>query len=135
MGQTLQMDKRLCQIMRQMSTQEICKTPEVWLTPTIRSTLRSRDLYFSGFHHPITESQGQTQIMVEGDGFTKMAPFIGLATNALTKEVADSFLKEGASGKCRSVVQGGPERSWSTKGGCGPRCPSGPLRSIVIHTF
>ena len=80
--------------MRQMSTQEICTTPEVWLTPTIRSTLRSMDLYFSGFHHPITESQGQTQIMVEGDGFTKMAHFIGLATNALTKEVADSFLKE-----------------------------------------
>ena len=39
------------------------------------------------------------------------------------------------SGKCRSVVQGGPERSWSTKGGCSPRGPPGPLRSILIHTF
>jgi len=41
----------------------------------------------------------------------------------------------GASGKCRSVVQGGPEHSWSTKGGCGPFGPPGPLRSILIHTF
>jgi len=41
----------------------------------------------------------------------------------------------GASGKCRRVVQGGPERSWSTKGGCGPCGPPGPLRSILIHTF
>jgi len=39
------------------------------------------------------------------------------------------------SGKCRRVVQGGPERSWSTKGGCGPRGPLGPLQSILIHTF
>jgi len=33
------------------------------------------------------------------------------------------------------VVHGGPERSWSTKGGCGPHGPTGPLRSILIHTF
>jgi len=39
------------------------------------------------------------------------------------------------SGKCRSVVHGGPERSWSTKGGRGPRGPPGPLRSALIHTF
>jgi len=39
------------------------------------------------------------------------------------------------SGKCRSVVQGGPERSWSTKGGHGPHGPPGPLRSALIHTF
>jgi len=39
------------------------------------------------------------------------------------------------SGKCRSVVQGGPERSWSTKGGNGPHGPPGPLRSALIHTF
>ena len=39
------------------------------------------------------------------------------------------------SGKCRSVVQGGPERSWSTKGGRGPRGPPGPLWSALIHTF
>jgi len=39
------------------------------------------------------------------------------------------------SGKCRSVVQGGPERSWSTKGGRGPHGPPGPLRSALIHTF
>jgi len=40
-----------------------------------------------------------------------------------------------ASGKCRSVVQGGPERSWSTKGGRGPRGPRGPHQSALIHTF
>jgi len=38
-------------------------------------------------------------------------------------------------GKCRSVVHGGPELSWSTKGGCGPHGPPGPLQSILIHTF
>ena len=40
-----------------------------------------------------------------------------------------------ASVKCWSVVQGGPGRSWSTKGGRGPRGPPGPLRSALIHTF
>jgi len=40
-----------------------------------------------------------------------------------------------ASGKCRRVVHGGPERSWSTKGGRGPRGPPGPHRSALIHTF
>jgi len=39
------------------------------------------------------------------------------------------------SGKCRSMVQGGPEHSWSTKGGRGPRGPPGALRSALIHTF
>jgi len=33
------------------------------------------------------------------------------------------------------VVQGGPECSWSTKGGRGPRGPPDPLRSILIYTF
>jgi len=33
------------------------------------------------------------------------------------------------------VVQGGPERSWSTRGGRGPRGQPGPLRSTLIHTF
>jgi len=33
------------------------------------------------------------------------------------------------------MVQGGPERSWSTKGGHGPRGPPGPLRSALIHTL
>jgi len=40
-----------------------------------------------------------------------------------------------ASGTWQSVVQGGPECSWSTKGGRGPRGPPGPLRSPLIHTF
>jgi len=40
---------------------------------------------------------------------------------------------ERSSGKCRSVVQGGHERSWSTKGGRGPHGPPGPLRSTLIH--
>jgi len=39
------------------------------------------------------------------------------------------------SGKCRSVVQGGPESSWSTKGGRAHCGPPGPLRSALIHTF
>jgi len=38
-------------------------------------------------------------------------------------------------GNCRSVVQGGPEHSCSTKGGHGPSGPPDPLRSILIHTF
>ena len=41
----------------------------------------------------------------------------------------------GTSGKCRRVVHGGPEPSWSTKGGRGPHGPPGPLRSALIHTF
>jgi len=44
-------------------------------------------------------------------------------------------IDRGTSGICRRVVQGGPERSWSTKGGHGPRGPPGPLRSTLIHTF
>ena len=42
----------------------------------------------------LPESQGQTQSMVVVDGLTKMAQFIGLATNATAKDVTDSFLKE-----------------------------------------
>ena len=42
----------------------------------------------------LPESQGQTQIMVVVDRFTKMAHFIGLATNATAKEVTDTFLEE-----------------------------------------
>ena len=40
-----------------------------------------------------------------------------------------------ASGKCRSVVQGCPECSMSTKGGFGPCGPPGPLRFHLIHTL
>jgi len=50
------------------------------------------------------------------------------------KERVDQVIQR-TSGKCPSVVQGGPERSWSTKGGRGPRGPPDPLRSILIHTF
>jgi len=42
----------------------------------------------------LPESQGQTQIMVVVDHFTKMAYFIALATNATAKDVVDTFLKE-----------------------------------------
>jgi len=42
----------------------------------------------------LPESQGQTQIMVVVDLFKKMADFIGLASTATTKDVADTFLKE-----------------------------------------
>jgi len=42
----------------------------------------------------LPESQGQTQIMVVVDRFTKMAHFIGLETKATAKDVADTFLKE-----------------------------------------
>jgi len=42
----------------------------------------------------LPESQGQTQIMVVVDLFTKMVHFIGLATNANAKEVTNTFLKE-----------------------------------------
>jgi len=38
--------------------------------------------------------KGQTQIVVLVEGLTKMADFIGLATNATAKGVADTFLKE-----------------------------------------
>jgi len=46
------------------------------------------------FISQLPESQGQTQIMVVVDRFTKMAHFIGLGTNATPKDVADIFLKE-----------------------------------------
>ncbi|PUU74011.1 hypothetical protein B9Z19DRAFT_1134033 [Tuber borchii] len=39
------------------------------------------------------------------------------------------------SGKGFTHVQGGPERSWSTKGGFGPRGPHGPHRSALNYTF
>ena len=42
----------------------------------------------------LPESQGQTQIIVVVDRFTKMAHFISLRTNATAKEVAATFLKE-----------------------------------------
>jgi len=42
---------------------------------------------------------------------------------------------EFSSGKSRSVVQGGPERSWFTKGGRGPHGPPGLLQSALMHTF
>jgi len=40
----------------------------------------------------LPESQGQTQIMVVVDRFTKMAHFISLATNPTAKDDADTFL-------------------------------------------
>jgi len=43
----------------------------------------------------LPKSQGETQIMVVVNRFRKMANFIGLATNATGKEVADTFLKQG----------------------------------------
>ena len=49
-------------------------------------------------------------------------------------EEASTDLGE-ASGKCRSMVQRGPEGSWSTTGGRGLRGPPDPLRSILIPTF
>jgi len=42
----------------------------------------------------LPKSQGQTQIMVVVDRYTKMAHLIGLATNPTAKDVADTFLKE-----------------------------------------
>jgi len=42
----------------------------------------------------LPESQGQTQIMLVVDRFTKMASFIGLATEANAIDVAATFLKE-----------------------------------------
>ena len=42
----------------------------------------------------LPESQGETQIIVVVDRFTKMADVIGLATNGTAKDVADTFLKE-----------------------------------------
>ena len=41
----------------------------------------------------LPESQGQTQIIVVVDCLTKMADFIGFATNATGKDIADTFLK------------------------------------------
>ena len=42
----------------------------------------------------LPESQGKTQIMVVVDRFTKMAPLIGLETNATARDVVDTILKE-----------------------------------------
>jgi len=42
----------------------------------------------------LPEFQGQTQIIVVVDRFTKMAHFIGLARNATQKDVADTLLKK-----------------------------------------
>jgi len=56
-------------------------------------------------------------------------------SGALVAVLPPSYFYLIASGKCRRVVQGHPECSWSTRGGCGPRGPPDPLRSILIHTF
>ena len=40
------------------------------------------------------ESQGNAEIMVVVDRFTKMAHFLGLERNATARDVADTFLKE-----------------------------------------
>jgi len=66
-------------------------------------------------------------IQLGGDGYS--------ARDCGAEDREDGAFAGCASGKWRRVVQGGPERSWSTKGGCGPRGPSGPLRSALIHTF
>ena len=42
----------------------------------------------------LLESQGQTQIMVVVDRFTKMAHLIDLPRDATAKDIADTFLKE-----------------------------------------
>jgi len=42
----------------------------------------------------LPESQGNTQIMIVVDQFTKMAHFIGLHENATAKDVAHTFLRE-----------------------------------------
>ena len=46
----------------------------------------------TNFITKLPESQGCTQIMVAVDRFMKMAHFIGLATEATAKDVADTFL-------------------------------------------
>ena len=71
----------------------------------------------------------QRQMLVD----TRIA--IGFPKGTYGRLVARASMAVKAAGKCRSVVQGGPECSWSTKGDCGPRGPPGPLRSILIHTF
>jgi len=42
----------------------------------------------------LPESQGQTQIMIVVDRFTKMTHLIALATNTTAKEVADTFCNQ-----------------------------------------
>jgi len=42
----------------------------------------------------LPDSQGQTQIMVVVDCFTKMAYLSGLAINATAKDFADTFFRE-----------------------------------------
>jgi len=42
----------------------------------------------------LPQSQGQTQIMVVVDCFTKMSHYLGLPTNMTGKDVADIFLNE-----------------------------------------
>jgi len=69
------------------------------------------------------------------EGSYDRLPLAGRGSFGGKKWFRRALLMETASGKCRSGVQGGPERSWSTKGGCGPCGPPGPLRYILIHTF
>ena len=62
----------------------------------------------------------------------RVLPIVRALSEAVKRERRE---RRSTSGKCRSVVQGGPERSLSTKGGRGPRGLPGPLRSALIHTF
>ena len=54
----------------------------------------------------LPKSEGQNQIVVVVDRYTKIAHFISLATNATAKYVADTFLKEVSKldGLCSEIV-------------------------------
>jgi len=51
-------------------------------------------------------------------GNDRMVMMFSLHYSGLVQLIANSARREysTSAGKCRSVVQGGPERSWSTKG-------------------
>ena len=58
-----------------------------------------------------------------------IAPIVSELILVASTQTCNEFSNQGytALGKCPSVVQGGPQRSWSPKGGRGPCGSHGPL--------
>jgi hypothetical protein len=77
-----------------MSANEIPKTCEVWITTTPELSYSPWECQSIDFKVALAESEGQTQIMVLVDHFSKIVHFIALVETATPKDGAQAFLNE-----------------------------------------
>ena len=77
-----------------MSTQQISQICELWTASTAGSTICSLDLNLNQFHNPVARISRLYPDNGSIQPLHKMAHFIGLATDATAKDVADTFLQE-----------------------------------------